>query len=699
MLSSQGYLDKNILLTALDSPFLDSARVFPYLGVLYLAAVGQQLGLNPVYLCFEDYPLAETKFQESNLFYTDEFRFSQEGDIGPKMYEPFDLIGISCQTPQFPQAVNILRTMKGINPSVRVIIGGPHATHYTEECKAVGFDVICRGDGERIFQAILQGDTDTLARLRDSLSSETILVLRDQLDEQEMDKYLPVRQSRYLERYHYQLADRPATTLVNSRGCPFRCTFCEHGISTKRGRWHSVDHFAQEISSIIALGFRGVMIFDDLFAISPQKVKPYLDILAGYHQTYDLTFRCFGHANVVARHPEILEMLASAGCVEIGFGAESASQRMLDNINKRTKVEDLHGFVEKAVGAGINVKAFFMMGLPGETPGDFAQTKTFIEQHRVWYPNRFDFDLAVFYPYRGSEIGNLMRSNDYQSVPLRLRSGLTWDVLDRTGCGAYKQKGGGSDTIAEPYDWETGKILFPAEAIEHLKEETMTLSQRYAPEGSRIFTPQIEGSIGAGSEGIKSALTLEQIEESLAEAHGWTTFDEGRALYSLAQGCSGQGVIVEIGSYMGRSTIWLAHGSKAGNNVKIYAIDPHTGDPQTWEARPERWTYDFFLTNIKAHGVDDIITPMVMTSEQATQDVPEPVELVFIDGDHRYEFARLDFDLWFPKVISGGLIALHDAMPEAGWPGPNRVVEESIRGSPQFVWVAHAGSIVYAKKL
>ena len=312
-----------------------------------------------------------------------------------------------------------------------------------------------------------------------------------------MDKYLPVRHARYLERYHYQLIDRPATTLVNSRGCPFRCTFCEHGITTKRGRWHSVDHFAQEVASIIKLGFRGLMIFDDLFAISPKKVGPYLDILRGYHQTYDLIFRCFGHANVIARHPDFPKMLADAGCVEVGFGAETASQSVLDNINKQTKVADLHNFVEAMVGAGIKVKAFFMMGLPGETPGDFAQTKAFIEHYRTKYPLQFDFDLAVFYPYRGSQIGNLMRSNDYQSIPLRLRPGLTWDTVDSTGCGAYKQKGGGSDVIIEPFDWATGRILFPAGAMEHLKEETMALSARYALGGTRMFVPVLEGSISA----------------------------------------------------------------------------------------------------------------------------------------------------------------------------------------------------------
>jgi len=534
VLFSEPYLDKKILITALDSPFLDNQYVFPYLGITYLAAVGQKLGLYPVYLNYQDYPLAETKFQESNFLYTDEFWLDKA-----VMYRPFDLIAISCFTPQAPQAYAILRKMKEIKPGVKVVIGGPHATHYTQECINAGFDAVCMGDGERIFEAILTGNQALLRSLQHPFSSERTLVLRDSLSEEEMNSYpIPVRQERYVGRYKYILQDRLATTLVNSRDCPMRCAFCEHGLS-KRGRWHSVEHFEAEIESILNLDFRGLMIFDDLFALSLKRARPYLDVLKKYHEICGLIFRCFGHAGVVAREPEILKALAASGCVEMGFGAESASQKVLDNIDKHTKVADLHNFVNKAVDAGIKTKAFFMMGLPGETLDDFAETHNFIKLYREKYPERFDFDLAVFFPYKGSKIGKIIRLGEddslrlqnrtygRQDVALRLRPGMTWAQIDGSGAGAYKQKGGGSDIVVEPYDWDMQAVLLPAEDIERLKEETMALSGRYTnDEGHRLQKPLIEGSIGSIEPTNISAipsheLTHGQIAAFLQDVDGW----------------------------------------------------------------------------------------------------------------------------------------------------------------------------------
>jgi len=567
------------------------------------------------------------------------------------------------------------------------------------------------GDGERIFEAILQGDEDMLNSLRHPYSSEDTLVFYDRLKEKEMNSYpIPVRTERYLGRYKYVLKDRLGTTMVNSRGCPMRCSFCEHGLD-KTGRWFTVEHFRQEIISIRSLGYRGVMIFDDLFAISPKKVKPYLDI---FKEFGDMIFRCFGHARVVAKYPEIIDMLADAGCVEMGFGAESASQKVLDAIEKRTKVADLHNFIERAIGAGINVKGFFMMGLPGETREDFKQTQDFLRFYRQKYPNNFSFDMAVFFPYKGTKIGNIIRLGEDQSirlqnrtygrqdVALRIRPGMTWAQIDGSGAGAYKQKGGGSDIVVEPYDWNMDAVLLPAEEIEQLQAETTILSGRYAnAQGNPTSGPLVEGTVGAvpidSLSSEEGTLAVAQIGEFIKDIDGWLTPGEGRTLFDLARLCKGKGVIVEVGSWKGKSTIWLAHGSKQGPNAPVYAIDPHTGSTQTQELIGQGYTYPEFEANIKKAGIEDIVVPLIMTSEEAVKEFQEPVELVFIDGDHSYEMVKLDFELWFPKLIMGGIMAFHDAF--RGWPGPEQVVKEYIRNSAHFAKVTTVGSLVFATKI
>ena len=149
-------------------------------------------------------------------------------------------------------------------------------------------------------------------------------------------------------------------------------------------------------------------------------------------------------------------------------------------------------------------------------------------------------------------------------------------------------------------------------------------------------------------------------------------------------------MIAEIGSWKGKSTIWLAYGSKQGKNVRIYAIDPHTGSSSHREKYGSIWTFDEFQKNIRDAGVDDIITSLVKTSEEAARSHTQPVELIFIDGAHTYELVKMDFDLWFPKVIEGGIMAFHDTAypwgvsPNPASTGPQRVVDKFVYGSRHF---------------
>lgn len=188
---------------------------------------------------------------------------------------------------------------------------------------------------------------------------------------------------------------------------------------------------------------------------------------------------------------------------------------------------------------------------------------------------------------------------------------------------------------------------------------------------------------------------MEDVTKSVERIDGWLRKREGIALYNLAKSCKGRGVIVEIGSWKGKSTILLAKGSKAGNKIKIYAIDPHTGSSEHEEINKKIWTYEEFKNNIASAKVDDIIVPIVKTSEEAAKDFNEKVEFIFIDGSHEYEFVKLDFDLWYPKVIDGGIMAFHDTF---GWPGPKKVIGEHVIRSRNFKNVRFVDLTTIAEK-
>lgn len=137
-------------------------------------------------------------------------------------------------------------------------------------------------------------------------------------------------------------------------------------------------------------------------------------------------------------------------------------------------------------------------------------------------------------------------------------------------------------------------------------------------------------------------------------------------LYNLARKCEGRGAIVEIGSFLGKSTACLGYGSKAGQKSRVYAIDPFDGG----NSRPKSSFirdiirggnyFHKFLENIKKAGLLDIVKPIPKRSIEAINDIKEPIELLFIDGAHSYEKVKQDFTTYFPKVIQGGTVAFHD---------------------------------------
>jgi hypothetical protein len=93
--------------------------------------------------------------------------------------------------------------------------------------------------------------------------------------------------------------------------------------------------------------------------------------------------------------------------------------------------------------------------------------------------------------------------------------------------------------------------------------------------------------------------------------------------------------------------------------------------------------------------VEDIVIPIVDISENAIKTFHDEVEFIFIDGDHEYNAVKLDFDLWYPKVINGGIMCFHDTFQF----GPCKVVWDNVINSRNFKNLGRAGSIFYAEKV
>jgi predicted O-methyltransferase YrrM len=167
----------------------------------------------------------------------------------------------------------------------------------------------------------------------------------------------------------------------------------------------------------------------------------------------------------------------------------------------------------------------------------------------------------------------------------------------------------------------------------------------------------------AGSGSFNDALA------SVTDVDGWMTDDQARRLWDRASALPAGSTVVEIGSFRGRSAIVLA--KAALPEVEVVAIDPHAGNdagPQeiSRPAEAGQADHDVFVANLEAAGVRDRIRYVRAFSQEALDQVDTEVELLYIDGAHRYAPARDDIRRWGARVADGGTLLIHDSFSSIG---------------------------------
>lgn len=162
---------------------------------------------------------------------------------------------------------------------------------------------------------------------------------------------------------------------------------------------------------------------------------------------------------------------------------------------------------------------------------------------------------------------------------------------------------------------------------------------------------------------------FDEVLASVADVEGWMSPDQARRLYDAARSAAPGQRIVEIGSFRGRSMIVLASAAEPG--VELVAIDPHAGNdrgPQEIEgfAAEAQDDHAVFNRNLAAAGVADRVRHVRSFSDTALVDVPGAVQVLYVDGAHRYAPARADIRDWGNRVEPGGTMLIHDSFSSVG---------------------------------
>ena len=169
----------------------------------------------------------------------------------------------------------------------------------------------------------------------------------------------------------------------------------------------------------------------------------------------------------------------------------------------------------------------------------------------------------------------------------------------------------------------------------------------------------------------------EAVRQRLHQVQGLITLGESDRLAELAAEVPSWATIVEIGAHTGRSTLWLAAGSRA----HVVTVDPwpepgYAGDgDDPFDLGTGQAVLERFSDNLTKHGAWDRITALRMSSLEAARVWVNPIGLLFLDAVHQYQEVRDDCEAWLPKVTQGGVVALHDWFDDAEMTHPSGVAD------------------------
>jgi radical SAM superfamily enzyme YgiQ (UPF0313 family) len=298
-----------------------------------------------------------------------------------------DLIGISAKTINVYNANKLAEQLKHKGLKAPIVIGGAHVTAVTVETMrkfdAMDYGVI--GEGEITFYELIKkiannnpvDDVEGIV-VRNSNGQPMVNPRRAPIHNLD-DLPLPAWDllPEFPEGYHHSELETkrlPAASIMTSRGCPFKCTFCDHKIFGSMTRHHSAEYSLKMIRHLKnEYGIKDLMILDDNFILNKKKLFQICDTMI--KDKMDLSWYCMGHANFMTE--DRLKKIKEAGCWFIEIGIESGCDRILQLLKKNTTKKEIAAAVRRAKDAGLKIKGNFIFGLPTETKDSLEETIEF----------------------------------------------------------------------------------------------------------------------------------------------------------------------------------------------------------------------------------------------------------------------------------------------------------------------------------
>jgi anaerobic magnesium-protoporphyrin IX monomethyl ester cyclase len=369
--------------------FADVANIMQPLGIGYIAAVLEK----------EQFPV--------RILDCRPMKMTVEGLMEELKRAKPDIIGLTATVLEIARSCDISKELKKALPDSLLVIGGPHVTSLpTETMKNSGFDIGAIGEGEMTMLEIAQhvennnfdfSDVDGIIyRNNGELKINKPRAYIQDLDSlpfparhlfPPLSDYSPVPAS-YIK--------LPLGHMMTSRGCPFQCIFCDRKVFGNMTRMRSPKNVVDELEELINVhGAKEVKFFDDTFTLDQDRAFKIFDEME--RRDIKIPWSCLTRVNVVSR--ELLFRMKEMGCWQVAFGLESGDQDMLNRMKKGITLEQSRNAVRWTKEAGLNVRAYFVIGMPSETLESISKTSKFAQSLPI--------DVVTFYTltlYPGNEL-------------------------------------------------------------------------------------------------------------------------------------------------------------------------------------------------------------------------------------------------------------------------------------------------------
>jgi anaerobic magnesium-protoporphyrin IX monomethyl ester cyclase len=323
------------------------------------------------------------------------------------------LIGLTATTPLVQDAYCSARLARQVLPEARIILGGIHASIMPGEClqECEELDMVCVGEGEFLLKQLAEGeDIDGINglyyRIGDKIKSNPRRKMHPRIDDFPIPARHLLEMNRYLRPTSLVIRglELRSTHLFTGIGCIANCHFCAWpGLYGRHMRLHSADYIFHEIKRLVdEYNVVGLYLAEEMFFSN--KIRFYklcrMLIDSGYNRRVKLCVNL--RTDVIDR--ERLALLRKAGFVQVEYGIESGSQRMLDIMNKGTSVDDNRRAIALSREVGLRVLGNIIIGTPGERIKDVRQTIEFLDDTR---PDHVSVNRFV--PFPGSHFFNELK--------------------------------------------------------------------------------------------------------------------------------------------------------------------------------------------------------------------------------------------------------------------------------------------------